>query len=137
MPPKSEEPDDHQPLLGRTILFAEDEARLRTIVSMMLEELGAQVVEVENGISALEAYKNKPDKFDLVFLDMRMKGLGGDAAFLRLLELDPEVKVVLSSGIAPDNELMETLEKHGGGFIEKPFNISRLGDVLNAVIHGK
>lgn len=128
---------DDQPLKGRCILLAEDEERLRVIVGMMVEELGAKVVTVNDGMSAVEEYKRNADVYDLVFLDLRMKGLGGDAAFTRLLEINPDVKVVLSSGVVPEDELLERLDRKGGGFLEKPFNINRLGNVLNAVICGE
>jgi len=65
-----------------------------------------------------------------------MKGLSGDAAFLKLLQIDPHIKCVLSSGVTPDEELLTTLEKHGCRFIEKPFNINQLSNVLESVIRG-
>ncbi len=136
MPPNFEEVDD-QPLRGWCILLAEDEERLRTIVAMMVEELGADVVTVTDGLSAIEEYERNRDTYDLVFLDMRMKGLNGDTTFLRLLEIDPYVKVVLSSGVIPDDDFLQILQQHGGGFIEKPFNINKLGTVLSAVIRGE
>jgi two-component system cell cycle sensor histidine kinase/response regulator CckA len=126
-----------RPLDGLTVLLAEDEDRLRIIVAMMIEELGAEVIKVSDGKSALEAYGAHKEKIDLVLLDMRMVGLSGVNTFLQLIELNPEVKVVLSSGVAPDDDLVETLVKHKGGFIEKPFNLKQLGDVLSAVFSGR
>ena len=136
MPQLPEDLED-RPLEGRRILLAEDEERLRTIVAMMIEELGAEVVTVSDGMSALDAYRGSSKEVDLVLLDMRMTGLSGASTFKRLLELDPDVKVVLSSGVLPDDDLVEMLVRHGGGFIEKPFNLNSLSDVLEKVLGGE
>jgi len=135
--PQFPEDLENRPLEGKRILLAEDEERLRTIVAMMIEELGAEVVPVSDGLSALDAYRGSSSEVDLVLLDMRMSGLSGATTFKRLLELDPDVKVVLSSGVLPDDDLVEMLVKHGCGFIEKPFNLDKLGDVLGKVLGGE
>ncbi|MCP4603078.1 MAG: response regulator [Proteobacteria bacterium] len=136
MPQFSEELDDH-PLEGKKILVAEDDERLRTIVAMMIEELGAEVISVEDGKSALDVYQQDPKEIDLVLLDMRMKGLSGAATSKRLLEFDPDVKVVLSSGVMPDDDIVDMLVEHGGGFVEKPFNLNRLSEIIGKVLNGE
>ncbi len=128
---------DDQLLEGKKILIAEDEVRLRTIVAMMIEELGAEVIAVPDGKSALDAYCQNSSDVDLVLLDMRMTGLSGAATFERLIEFDPDVKVVLSSGILPEDDLVEMIKTHGAGFIEKPFNLNRLAEVLSKVLQGQ
>ncbi len=136
MPQFSEDHED-QPLGGKRILLAEDEERLRIIMAMMIEELGAEVIKVADGKSALDAYQRETDGIDLVLLDIRMTGLSGVAVFERLIELDPDVKVVLSSGVLPGDDLVEMLTRHRGGFIEKPFNLNRLAEVLTKVLSGE
>ena len=135
--PKLDGDIEDQPLEGLTILLAEDEQRLRTIVAMMIEELGATVLTVADGKSALETYFQRKDEIDLVVLDMRMTGLSGASTFEQLVEFNPQVKVVLSSGVSPEDSLLETLTKHKGGFIEKPFNLEQLAQVLSAVLKGQ
>lgn len=135
--PQSNGDFEGRPLDGLTVLLAEDEERLRVIVAMMIEELGAKVIKVADGMSALEIYKNKQGDIDLVLLDMRMVGLSGVSTFQQLVDLDPNVKVVLSSGVAPEDDLLAVLTKHKGGFIEKPFNLKQLGDVLSNVVSGR
>ena len=127
---------ENKPFEGYTILLAEDEARLRTIITMMLEELGAEVISVSDGKSALEEYYRRKEEVDLVLLDMRMSGLSGTTTFEQLVEFDHQVKVVLSSGVAPDESELETLTRYRGGFIEKPFNLEQLEEVLSNVLKG-
>jgi two-component system, cell cycle sensor histidine kinase and response regulator CckA len=126
-----------QPLAGKKVLFAEDQEHLRTIIGMMIEELGADVVPVEDGNNVIERYSADIGGIDLVLMDIRMTGLGGSDTFKRLVEIDPTVKVVLTSGTPPDTDLVDMLIKHHGGFIEKPFNLDHLGKVLSKVLAGE
>lgn len=129
--------DEQQPLAGRTVLLAEDEERLRLIVSMMLEELGAEAIAVADGESALRAYERDGARIDIVMLDLRMKGTSGPEALTRLLEIDPAVKVVMVSGYLPDDQILHDLAAIDGGFLEKPFHVDRLAEVLTAVLRGE
>lgn len=129
--------NEEYPLKGKTVLLAEDEERLRIIVGMMLEELGAEVISVEDGQAALDAYKSSTGTIDLVLLDMRMTGMSGSLTFERIIQMDPRARVVLSSGVSPENEVIEKLRLHRGGFIEKPFNLENLAEVLGRVLDGE
>ena len=126
-----------QSLQGRRILLAEDESRLRTVVQMMLEDLGASVITVADGSSAIDQYRLQPRDIDIVLLDVRMAGLGGRSTYEKLLEIDPLVKVVLSSGVLPDNDLVSLIQAHAGGFIGKPFNLAELSTVIVKVLAGE
>jgi DNA-binding NtrC family response regulator len=135
--PQIDEDREDRPLAGKRILLAEDEERLRTIMAMMIEELGAEVTTLADGKSAINSYIANRDEIDLVILDIRMAGLSGASTFKQLLEIDPDVKVVLSSGIWPDDELVDLLFANKGGFVEKPFNLEKLALVLTTVLDGK
>jgi CheY-like chemotaxis protein len=137
MPEFTDDLNTEQPLAGKRILFAEDQEHLRTIIVMMLEELGADVVPVSDGMSVLDEYGRDINAVDLVLMDIRMTGLAGTETYERLLEMDPSVKVVLTSGTPPDAALLSVLEEQHGGFIEKPFNLNHLGDVITRVLHGE
>jgi DNA-binding NtrC family response regulator len=128
---------EEQSLAGRKIILAEDEDRLRTIVTMMLEELGAEVITVADGEGAIEEYLRCPDDIDAVFLDVRMAGLSGVTTFRRLLESHSDVKVVLSSGVMPEDSLIEEIKENGGSFIEKPFNLAQLSAAIAKILEGE
>ena len=119
---------------GLRVLVADDEERLRFVVCMMLEELGAEVVAVDDCEKALELYGAQGGKFDVVVLDLRMKGIGGASAFREILARDPGARVALSSGIPPDDDLLQELRSHNCAFIEKPFDIAQLGRVLGGLV---
>jgi CheY-like chemotaxis protein len=124
---------DAEVLAGMKVLVADDEERLRFVVTMMLEELGAEVVAVESCERALAVCGEPDARFDLFLLDLRMKGMGGVEAFRTLVARDPGARVVLSSGVVPDEDLLAELGRAGGAFIEKPFDIGRLADVLGRI----
>ncbi|HUT79260.1 MAG TPA: response regulator [Polyangia bacterium] len=122
---------------GIKILLADDEERLRTIVEMMLEELGAEVIVAGDGTSALEAFRLHTGGIGAVVLDLRMRGLGGVAVLERLRENDPTVPVLITSGAIPDDDVLERLLASGCGFIEKPFDLDGLAAALQAIIGGR
>jgi DNA-binding NtrC family response regulator len=126
-----------RPLAGKTILLAEDEERLRQIVAMMIEELGAETIAVADGEAAIAAYESRGAGIDLVMLDLRMRGVSGAEALARLSRIDPAIKVVIISGYLPDDQVLRDLKAIGGGFVEKPFNLERLGEVLESVLRGE
>ncbi len=126
-----------EPLGGLTVLLADDEERLRTIVEMMLEELGAVVVVAGDGASALESFGKHAEVIGAVVLDLRMRGLGGVAVLERLREQSPKVPVLITSGAIPEDDVLEHLVSSGCGFIEKPFDIDGLATAIRAVIDGR
>ncbi|MEE8394688.1 MAG: response regulator, partial [bacterium] len=64
-------------------------------------------------------------------------GMGGADVFDRLKALDPDVKVLLSSGYSLDGEAKEIMERGCDGFIQKPFDLETLHEKINEVLHRK
>ena len=136
MPQYPTDLEEHS-LEGRKVMLVEDEDRLRTIVSMMLEDLGAEVVTAEDGESAIREYSRCPDAIDVVLLDVRMAGLTGVATFKRLRELHHNVKAILSSGVLPEESIVAEITTAGGSFIEKPFNLVQLSTAITKILNGE
>ncbi len=118
------------PLEGLRILLADDEERLRMVVVMMMEELGATVIAVENCEEAIEIYEQKKDQIDVLVFDLRMGGIGGEAAFRKIIRQDPDARIVLVSGVIPSETLLEEIERHKCAFIEKPFDLEKLSKTV-------
>jgi DNA-binding NtrC family response regulator len=121
------------PLRGLTILMADDEEKLRQVVVMMLEELGARVIAVDSCEEAIDIFDERTDSIDIIMLDLRMNGMDGEEAYGIIRGRYPDARVVLASGIQPDRELTDDLRERGGSFIEKPFDMDGLGRVLATV----
>ncbi|HOP48713.1 MAG TPA: PAS domain S-box protein [Desulfobacteraceae bacterium] len=117
-----------------TILLVDDEKAVLDVTRDLLITLGYQVYETENAQEALELYAEKKDDIDLVILDMIMPGISGGEAFNRLMEINPEVKVLLSSGYSINGEAQEILDRGCKGFIQKPFQLKELAQSVRAVL---
>jgi CheY-like chemotaxis protein len=116
------------------ILFVEDEKLICDIGKQMLEEMGYFCLTALDGRSALEIYEEKRHQIDMVILDMAMPDMGGRETFDRLIEVNPEIKVLLSSGRGLDGEVSEILKRGCSAFIQKPFNINELSQKIRDVM---
>ncbi len=117
-----------------TILLVDDEAMIVDVGRQLLDRLGYQVLTAADGKQALEIYRKKKDHIDLVILDMIMPGMGGGEVFDRLRKLNPNVRVILSSGYSVNGQATDILNRGCSGFIQKPFNIESLSQKVNAIL---
>ena len=113
-----------------TVLLVDDETVMRETAGSMLKGLGYHVLSAENGKQALEIFGRKQESIDLVILDMMMPDMNGKDCFSAMKKQDPAVKVLLSSGLFPEEEV-ETMRKAGlSGIVHKPFRSSVLSRVI-------
>lgn len=123
---------EEQPVImgsGR-ILFVEDEDFLRVLGQNILDSLGYQAIVAANGREAIDIYEKDAEKIDLIILDMIMPIMGGKEALFHLKKLNPDCKVLITSGFAKDDEL-EAIKTAGiCGFLRKPFKVSELSRIL-------
>jgi CheY-like chemotaxis protein len=120
------------------ILLMDDEDFVRDVTGDMLMQLGYEVQLAKDGDEAIETYTRALKEgmlFDAVILDLTIPGgTGGDEAILKLLEIDPNVKGILSSGYA-DNNVMNDFREFGfKGAIAKPFKFDELSSIVANVI---
>jgi len=108
------------------VMLVDDEAIIRLSGHCLLEELGYQVYLAEDGEQALELYRRERESIGLVILDMVMPKLSGRETFLRLQKIDPEVRVLFSSGFHRDGTVHELLGIGAKGFIHKPYRLQNL-----------
>ena len=104
------------------ILLVDDEEILRTVGGDLLEELGYTVYLAEDGAQALVQYERQRHSIALVILDMVMPGLNGKETFLRLREIDPDIRVLFCSGFHREGTVPELIQLGARGFIQKPYN---------------
>jgi CheY-like chemotaxis protein len=126
---------DNGDLQGRgTILLVDDEDMIWDVIADMLQRLGYTLVLAGNGIEALEIYESNPGKIDLVILDMIMPEMDGHKAFFRLKEIDPKVKVLLSSGYVSEENVRSVLDAGAVGFLKKPYRMVDLAKKLREIL---
>jgi len=120
-----------------TVLLIDDEEMIIKVGEELLQELGYNVLVARSGQRAIELYKKNTDKIDLVIMDLIMPGMGGGETFDRLKEINPDVKVLLSSGYSINGQASEILERGCDGFIQKPFNINQLSEKIQTIFGQK
>ncbi|HAM52952.1 MAG TPA: hypothetical protein DCP92_20475 [Nitrospiraceae bacterium] len=116
------------------VLFMDDDERVRRITGAMLQRLGYDVEFARNGEEAIERYRREKEsgkRIDAVILDLTVQGgIGGEKALRKLREIDPEIKVVISSGYA-DDPVMKDFRAYGFlAAIAKPYTAEALTALL-------
>jgi len=127
---------DHAPL--KRVLVMDDEEMLRKLAEQMLKKLGYSVKTVKDGVEAIEAYKrqkNLGEPFDVVILDLTIKGgMGGEQTIGELLKIDPQINAIVSSGYF-DAPIMSDFREQGfTGAIAKPYEKKTLKEALESVL---
>ncbi|MCD6296774.1 MAG: PAS domain S-box protein [Deltaproteobacteria bacterium] len=117
-----------------TVLLVDDEDMIIDVGEQLLEKMGYTVLIARSGKEATEIYEEKKDQIDMVIVDMIMPDMSGGDTFDRLREINPDVKVLLSSGYSITGQATEILERGCDGFIHKPFNMKQLSRKLRDIL---
>jgi len=120
-----------------TVLLVDDEDIIIDVGKPMLDKLGYKTLIAGSGKDAIEIYKSKKDQIDIVILDMIMPEMGGGDAYDKLRKINPEIKVLLSSGYSVDGQATEILERGCDGFVQKPFNMKDLTQKIRGILDKK
>jgi len=120
-----------------TILLVDDEEIVLEVGQKLLEAIGYRVLTARDGEQAIQVHREYGDNIDVVVLDMVMPNMGGGEAYDRMREMNPGIRVLLSSGFTVDGEASEILERGCDGFIQKPFTIKQLSEKLSEILPGK
>ena len=131
---KKEDPDKKILKGSETILLVDDEEMILKVGKQLLENFGYTVLTARSGKEAIEIYQRDMHKIDMIVLDMIMPGIGGGEVYDRLHEIDPNIKVLLSSGYSIDGQAKEILARGCTGFIQKPFNMKDLSQKLREIL---
>ena len=116
------------------ILLAEDEDVIREMAQLGLESIGYKVLSAGDGASALSTFRERQDEIDLVIADMVMPRISGPELFAHMKEIDPEVRVIVSSGYSHDQEGKRMLQHGCLGYLQKPYNIDSLNELVRSVL---
>ena len=126
---------------GGRILVMDDEDMVRKAARSMLTSLGYDTATAADGGEAVQMYREAVQEgrpFAAVVLDLTVPGgIGGREALDQLLELDPGVKAVASSGYAADPGSSEARRGRFSGFLPKPYSLAELSRVLGELLSGQ
>ena len=113
-----------------TILLVDDEDFIRDLGAKFLTMAGYTVLNVASGPEAVQLYLREGEQISLVILDLIMPEMGGDKCLEEILAINPDAKIVISSGAAVEGKKKVTIESGAKGFVSKPF---QLWDMLKTV----
>ena len=117
-----------------TILLVDDEEIIAETTQEMLEMLGYRTLLAGSGPEAIAVFTEKGKMIDLVILDMVMPNMNGAKVFESLRAIDSAVRIILSSGHPLNEDIQSLIDQGGCGFIQKPFRIENLSNIIRQVI---
>jgi PAS domain S-box-containing protein len=124
--------------LRGTVLLMDDDEMIRRVGESLLSNLGLNVVSAEDGESAVKIFKEYCERgecFDLVILDLTVKGgMGGLEAFSAMMRIAPEVKGIVSSGYSSDPVMSNYREYGFAGVLKKPYMFNELSSLLKELL---
>jgi len=112
------------------VLIVDDSGTTRVRLSQMLKQsgIGAEIVEARDGQEAI--YKYKIEKPDIVTMDLTMPKMNGIEAIQKLVEINPDVKIVVISAVSQKKLVMEALKSGAKHYLTKPFDDKKLMSLL-------
>jgi CheY-like chemotaxis protein len=118
-----------------TILVVEDEELLLAMVRLRLEAQGYSVIEASDGEKALEVFAQHHTEIALVLSDLGLPKMSGIDVFIKMKEIDPDVRVIVASGYFDPQNKSELEQLGAKGFVMKPYKtdqlLQKIRDVLN------
>lgn len=118
-----------------TILLVDDETLLSEVWRRMLQRLGYRVLLAKDGEEALTVYGNNRGHISAVLLDVGLPKLDGKKVYLKLKDLDPNVRVLLVSGYLSPEDLSEIAPVGALEFLQKPIMPDELLATLEKLLH--
>jgi two-component system chemotaxis response regulator CheY len=120
--------------MNAKVLLVDDSGLARRSTRRLLEQAGYEVVEAEDGLSALERFA--VEKPDVVLLDLVMKGMYGLDVLSKLREMDPQVKVIVVSADVQTSSRQMVQDGGAAGFINKPASADQIVQMVEQVLKG-
>lgn len=124
----------------RRVLLMDDEELVRDIAAKMLAYLGYEVETAQDGVEAVKMHQEALEAkqpFDAIILDLTVPGgMGGKDAIGKLLEIDPNVRAIASSGYSDDPVMSDYAAYGYKGIVAKPYKVQELSEALHAVLSG-
>lgn len=112
-------------------LVVDDEEALREIIAEVLFMQDILSVQAANGAEAIKLAEEHKKTIDLLIIDMFMPDMSGEETYRKIREFMPDCKVIFISGYNSDQSFTDTEFGNNHRFLQKPFTISNLTDILS------
>lgn len=128
--------EDHTSGAGRMGLVADDELFIRETIKRTLEDRGYNVVTAQDGTEALAVYASRRDEIDMVVTNVEMPFMDGPALCRALRKLNPDVRILVSSGHKQREKVAEIKSSGVDQFLPKPYTADQLADRVRNILEG-
>ena len=119
---------------GKKILLVEDEPPLLQLIDKYLQRLGFDVRTHLKSLEALRDFEAAPQRYDLVIADLGMPDMSGDTLLTRMLEIRPDLRILVCSGSPFFIEKLQPSLQRQVAFLQKPFVPKMLGDAVEKLL---
>jgi PAS domain S-box-containing protein len=119
---------------GELILVVDDEESIREITKSTLQAFGYSVMTASDGTEALALYVQNKDEIKVVLTDMMMPYMDGPSTIRALRKMNPNVKVIASSGLTDNGKSFETADLGVKTFLSKPYTAEKLLKALAEIL---
>jgi PAS domain S-box-containing protein len=116
------------------VLVVDDEEIIRFTATSILEECGYDVITASNGEEAMDLFRNRHGEIRAVLLDVAMPKKSGAETFEEMKNIDPAVKILLTSGFKMDDRVQKLLARGVNDFIQKPYSMVELSKKMKKII---
>lgn len=133
---KAAAPEDHSSGQGRVVLVADDELFIRETIMRTLEDRGYRVLTAQDGTEALAVYAGNQKEIDIVVTNVEMPFMDGPALCRALKKLNPDVRILVSSGHKQREKVQEIKSCGVDQFLAKPYTADQLADRVKNILEG-
>lgn len=120
---------------NQLILVVDDEVLIQQVTKTSLEDHNYRTLLASDGIEAIALYADYKDDISVVLMDIMMPSLDGLTAIRTLHKLNPEIKVIATSGLASKNQITKEIDIGVQAFLPKPYTVKELLNTLHRVIY--
>jgi len=117
------------------ILVIDDESSMCEMAASMLKLFGYEVISADDADDGIQLFKDNQKSIKAVLLDMIMPKKTGGELFVAFREISPAIPIVITSGFGKDEEIEKLLNDGKSYFIQKPFSMDSLEQVIRGAVH--
>ncbi len=121
-------------ILKAGILIVDDEELVASMLAEHLQNLGCHTFHANNGKEALDILHKSKDELDVVILDLNMPVMDGQTAYEKIIEIKPELKVLVASAYALNSSVEDILQKGAHDFIQKPYSLENIAAKIKQIM---
>ena len=119
------------------IMIIDDDPLILRVISKLLKKIDVETESFEDESLALSKFKNFPTEYALILSDLKLQNLTGIELFYLIREINPNQKMVLTSGFGYNSEIEKLIDKGLIAFLEKPYGLEKLKTVFKKVFPDK